>query len=264
MGPKPTRAHPVRRRMRLSDEAAAYVRERILAGELRPGEFIRSESIADELDISATPAREGLLVLQSEGFLRVIPRKGFVIAPLDPQDINDVFTAQALLAGELTARAAARAGDSDIHVLNELQDALERAAHDEDFDEVERINHSFHRSIFALAGSPKLQWMVGSTLGYAPRKFFAAIQGWPKASAQDHRQIIEMLSAGDGDGARKAMADHVLEAGRLLTEHIERVHAESHADDVSEDEAPRDDAHEEDAHEEDAPGLDEQDTTETT
>ncbi|OZC55510.1 GntR family transcriptional regulator [Rhodococcus sp. 06-621-2] len=213
---------PRRRRLRLSDEAAAHVRERILAGQLRPGEFIRSESVADELDISATPAREGLLVLQSEGFLKVEPRRGFVVAPLESRDVADVFTAQALLAGELTARAADAATPDDVAALSDIQDRLEKAAATADYEEVERLNHSFHRAVYALADSPKLQWLVGSTLGYAPRKFFAAIAGWPEASAHDHRCIVELLASGNAEEARSAMTDHVLEAGRLLTDHLDR------------------------------------------
>ncbi len=200
------------------------MRERILAGDLRAGEFIRSETVADELDISATPAREGLLVLQSEGFLRVMPRKGFVVAPLDPKDIEDVFTAQSLLAGELAARATTNTDPSVVSSLERIQDSLEEAAQLKNYDEVERLNHAFHRTVYALADSPKLQWLVGSTLGYAPRKFFAAIPGWPEASARDHRRIVELLAAGDSDGAREAMAEHILDAGRLLTSHVQNMH----------------------------------------
>ncbi|NIL77886.1 GntR family transcriptional regulator [Rhodococcus sp. B10] len=224
MSPSDPEERRPRRRLRLSDEAAAHVRERILAGELRAGEFIRSESVADELDISATPAREGLLVLQSEGFLRVMPRKGFVVAPLDPKDIDDVFTAQALLAGELTARAATHIDASVVAGLDVIQDKLEKAARVKNYDEVERLNHAFHRTVYALGDSPKLQWLVGSTLGYAPRTFFAAITGWPEASARDHRRIVELLAAGDPDGARAAMAAHILDAGRLLTAHVQNMH----------------------------------------
>ena len=70
------------RRGQLSDEVAGYVRELIMSGNLRPGEFIRQERIADELQLSATPVREGLLLLRGEGFLELKPRRGFVVAPL--------------------------------------------------------------------------------------------------------------------------------------------------------------------------------------
>lgn len=83
-----------RRRPRLSDEVSAYMRELIVSGRLRPCEFIRPENVAEELGVSATPAREGLLSLQSEGMLRVQPRRGFMVAPLSSTDISDVFTGQ--------------------------------------------------------------------------------------------------------------------------------------------------------------------------
>ena len=53
---------------------AGYVRELIMSGNLRPGEFIRQERIADELELSATPVREGLLSLRGEGFVELKPR----------------------------------------------------------------------------------------------------------------------------------------------------------------------------------------------
>ncbi|MGW0039503.1 GntR family transcriptional regulator [Gordonia sp. NB41Y] len=209
----------VRRRPRLSDEVSEYVRELIVSGQLQPGEFIRPENVAEELGVSATPSREGLLSLQSEGLLRVEPRRGFVVAPLSGDDIEDVFAGQALLAGELTARATPRLSADDLARLEQLQEELETAAAAVDGDEVERLNHEFHRTIYRAAGSPKLSWMIKSSLGYAPRRFFASVQGWPDASAHDHRAILDSLRLRDPDAARSSMTDHVRKAGQLLAEH---------------------------------------------
>src|ERR1700728_2398733 len=101
-------------RRQLSDEVASYVRELIMSGHLQPGDFIRQERIADELELSATPVREGLLCLKGEGFVQLKPRRGFVVAPLSAADIRDLFTAQALLAGELVGRAAVRMGTDSL------------------------------------------------------------------------------------------------------------------------------------------------------
>ncbi|MCX5045429.1 GntR family transcriptional regulator [Aldersonia sp. NBC_00410] len=217
--PSGTAARP-QRRPRLSDVAADHVRELIVSGQLAPGEFVRPEILADDLGISATPAREGLLTLQSEGFLRVEPRRGFVVAALSTADIADVYTAQALLGGELAARAAAKATDAEVVELEKIQSDLESAAKVQDFEAVERLNHEFHRRVYLMADAPKLRWLVRATLGYAPRKFFAAVEGWPEASAHDHRAIIDRLRANDGRGAREAMAQHVHNAGDLLAEHL--------------------------------------------
>ncbi|KNA92476.1 GntR family transcriptional regulator [Gordonia sp. w5E2] len=205
-----------RRRPRLSDEAAEHVRELIVSGQLEPGQFIRPETMAAELDISATPMREGLLTLQSEGLLRVEPRRGFMVSPLSANDIEDVFVGQSLLAGELAARATSRMSDDDLDALEKIQADLEHAADTADYDEVERLNHVFHRSIYSAAGSPKLSWMIKGSLNYAPRRFFASVDGWPQASAADHRAIIAGLRARDGEAARAAMVDHIRNAGHLL------------------------------------------------
>lgn len=192
------------------------MRELIVSGQLEPGQFIRPETMAAELDISATPMREGLLTLQSEGLLRVEPRRGFMVSPLSANDIEDVFVGQSLLAGELAARATSRMSDDELDALEKIQADLEHAAETADYDEVERLNHVFHRSIYSAAGSPKLSWMIKGSLNYAPRRFFASVDGWPQASAADHRAIIAGLRARDGEAARAAMVDHIRNAGHLL------------------------------------------------
>lgn len=206
--------------LRLSDLAAAHVRELIVSGQLRAGEFIRPETVADDLGISATPAREGLLLLQTEGFLTIEPRKGFSVTALSSEDIRDIYDAQALLGGELTARAAGLISPELVAELEQIQAELEQAAGDKDYDAVERLNHRFHQTIYRLAGSRKIRWLIKTTLPYAPRKFFAAVEGWPEVSAHDHRAIIDHLRSGDAEAARNAMAQHIRRAGAFLAEHL--------------------------------------------
>ena len=216
----PASADRKRGPLRLSDLAAAHVRELIVSGQLPAGEYIRPETVADDLGISATPAREGLLLLQTEGFLTIEPRRGFSVTALSSEDIRDIYDAQAMLGGELTARAARVISPELVDQLEEIQAELEQAASDNDYESVERLNHRFHETIYRLAGARKIRWLIKTTLAYAPRKFFAAVEGWPEASAQDHRAIIEHLRSGDEEAAREAMAHHVRKAGALLAEHL--------------------------------------------
>jgi DNA-binding GntR family transcriptional regulator len=212
-------------RGQLSNEVAAYVRELIMSGNLRPGDFIRQERIADELELSATPVREGLLSLRGEGFVELKPRRGFVVAPLSASDVRDLFTAQALLAGELVSRAVVRMGPDDLRGLTEVHEALRKAAADGNGALVESLNHDFHRRINTAADSPRLAWMLSISTRFAPRRFFATIPGWSKASANDHAAIIEAITAGDAATARAAMMQHIENAGKLLAANFESVDA---------------------------------------
>jgi len=212
-------------RRQLSDEVASHVRELIMSGVLRSGDFIRQERIAEELDLSATPVREGLLSLKGDGFVVLKPRRGFVVAPLNGSDVRDLFTAQALLAGELVFRAAQHVTKDELAELQRLHKELRKAANAGDGDLVEELNHSFHRGINLCAASPRLAWMLSIGSKFAPRRFFATIPGWSKASAQDHAAILAALVERDGAAARAAMTKHMENAGELLAEHFEAAQA---------------------------------------
>jgi DNA-binding GntR family transcriptional regulator len=208
-------------RRQLSDEVASYVRELIMSGHLRSGEFIRQERIAEELQLSATPVREGLLSLKGEGFVELKPRRGFVVAPLSASDVRDLFTAQALLAGELVSRATARMTPDELRELDQVHRALRKAAAAGDGGAVESLNHDFHRRINLIADAPRLAWMLSISTKFAPRRFFATIPGWSKASAQDHAAILKAITDRDAEQARAAMMRHMENAGELLAANFE-------------------------------------------
>lgn len=216
----------------LSDQAASYVRELIISGQLLPGEYIRQERLAADLGISATPVREGLLALRGEGFVRLEPRRGFVVDALSSQDVRDLFAAEAMIAGELASRAAGAVSDEDLTTLRELQEDLDRFARRRRYDEMEQRNHEFHRHINNIAASPKMAWLLSAGTRYFPRRFYASIRGWPDASLHDHGAVIEALAARDTDRARRAMHDHFVHAGDLLARHRDAVARPRQADRV--------------------------------
>ncbi len=207
-------------RPQLSDEAAAYVRELIMSGQIRSGDFIRQDAVADELGMSATPVREGLLALRGEGFVHLEPRRGFVVSELSPDDIRDLFDAQALLAGELAARASQRLSKDALDELAAIQKRLDQAAGEGAASDVESLNHSFHRLVNTSAASPKIAWMLLVSVRYAPRRFFADIEGWAHASVLDHAAVLDALRARSEVRSRAAMEEHLRNAGHLLVEHV--------------------------------------------
>jgi DNA-binding GntR family transcriptional regulator len=93
---------------------------------------------------------------------------------------------------------------------------LRKATAAGDGETVELLNHDFHRRINLIAGAPRLAWMLSISTKFAPRRFFATIPGWSRASAQDHAAIIKALKDRDGERARGAMMRHMENAGQLL------------------------------------------------
>src|SRR3954469_1843887 len=165
-------------RRQLADEVAGHLRDSIMAGHLRPGDFIRLEEIAAELGVSITPVREALLTLRGEDMVELVPRRGYVVAPLSRQDVRDLFTLQADIAGELAARATARITAEELAELAELQGELDDAVAAVRLDDIEHWEFEFHRIVNRAADARKLSWFLHTVTRYTPARFYSGDEGW--------------------------------------------------------------------------------------
>jgi len=205
------------RRQQLPDEVASYVRELIISGVVRPGDFLRMDRIAEAIGVSNTPVREGLLTLSNEGFVSQVPRRGFVVAPFSQQDIHDLFWAQAMLAGELAARAAKKITPEQLARAEQIMAAYEIANAANDKGEVADLAHALHREINLAADSIRLATLLGSVVKQLPSRFYATIEGGIEAARKEHPLIIAALRHRDARRAKRLMELHISrDADRLI------------------------------------------------
>ncbi len=134
----------------LKDAAAAYLREQILTGQLRPGTKIDQDEISDALGISRLPVREALIELAHESLIDAVPRRGAFVARLERVDIIDHYRIFGLIAGLAASRAATALTDEQLESLAEFHAAFVAAT---DADALTRWNHRFHRVINQAGGS---------------------------------------------------------------------------------------------------------------
>jgi DNA-binding GntR family transcriptional regulator len=209
------------RRPQLSEEIAGHIREMVMSGQLRPGEFIRLEAIAAELGTSVTPVREALMLLRGEDMVRQLPRRGYVVAPLSRVDVEDLFAVQARLAAELARRAAGRMDGDALAALDELNrsiaDVRTDAAH------LEQLEYEFHRRINTAADSPKLASLLRNASQYLPQRFYSSDPAWRARATRDHDALLAALHAGDADAAAAAIRAHVLDGADRLITHLESI-----------------------------------------
>jgi DNA-binding GntR family transcriptional regulator len=210
------------KRQQLPEEVATYVRGLIISGAVRPGEFLRMEPIAEAVGVSNTPVREGLLALRSEGVVRLVPRRGFVVAPFSQQDVHDLFWAQAQLAGELAARAAHKITPEQVERLLAVHKLHEDAMAGGDLERVSELGHTFHRHINKAADSYRLALLLNSIVKQLPSRFYVRIEGHAAATAKHHCRLVAAIGYRDADTARAVMKEHVLEGAELLIETLEQ------------------------------------------
>jgi DNA-binding GntR family transcriptional regulator len=210
-----------RRRQGLPEEVASYVRELVISGTVRPGDFLRLDRIAAEVGISITPVREGLLELRAQGYVRLLPRRGFVVEPFTAQDIHDLFWAQGFLAGELAARAAKNITAAQLDRLDNVVDTYDAAIAAGDNNRIIDLGHAYHREINLAAQSTRLAKLLDSVVKTLPPRFYATIHGWVDETRHEHPEIVDALRAADSKKARRLMERHISFGGDRLIETLE-------------------------------------------
>jgi DNA-binding GntR family transcriptional regulator len=206
----------------LSESVATHLREQILSGKLAKGEFLRIDAIAKALNVSTTPVREGLLLLQSESFVRLMPRRGFVVNSFSKGDLLDLFWAQATVGAELAARASKIISKEDFDRLQKLHIEHERAVSNKDDALAARLGHQFHRTINLAANSPRLALLLGGLTKQLPNRFYASIEGQLQGAVEYHPMIMNAMRVKDTDSVRSLMHRHILSGAEHLIEMLDR------------------------------------------
>lgn len=207
--------------LQLSGSVASHLREQIISGKLKPGDFLRIDAIASELGVSTTPVREGLLLLQSESFVRLLPRRGFVVNSFGKDDLRDIFWAQAVVGAELAGRAAVKMSKDELAQLQQLDAEHDKAFKAGDERHVQ-LGYEFHRFINLAAQSPRLALLLGSLSRQLPNRFYASIEGQVADTLQYHPIILDAMRMKDGDAVRSMMFRHIMSGAEHLIESLER------------------------------------------
>lgn len=198
-------------------KAYAAIRERIVSGDYPPASRITEQEISDTVGVSRTPAREALRQLQAEGFVRVVPYQGAVVAEWTAEDVDDIFELRAMLEPYGASRAASRitvAGIAELRQLAVEQHSESRHRRSGYLQRIGSLNSRFHHTLHQFAGSSRLNATL-SLLVETPLilQFFAHYRHEDLVrSARHHLEIVDALEARDGDWAAAVMRAHILAA----------------------------------------------------
>ena len=213
-------AEPVPARPSLAESAYAALKASILEGLLPPGHEAVEQVIADQLGMSRTPVHEAVLRLQHEGFLRVLPRRGVRVLPIDPDDLRQTYEVLIALEGAAAALLAARGAEAaeTLATMGDATAEMEAALGREDRAGWAAADDRFHRALLAGSGNPKLARLAETAADQAQRARSATAARRPEAvaSAQEHAAILAALAEGDPEAARAAVAAHRIRASREI------------------------------------------------
>lgn len=194
----------------LRDIVCDELRAQIVNGVYAPGAHLVEDRLAKELGVSRNPVREALRVLQAEGFIEMIPRRGAVVATLSDVEVRDIFDVRMALerlAAQLAARRAGPEGVDELRrVLGQAQDALAR----DDAARLTDLNAEFHEQILVVSGNGYLRDVMLQLRGRM-KWIFSRTASSPRGqhSLDEHVQLADAIERGDEDAAAELALRHV-------------------------------------------------------
>ena len=172
------------------------------------------------LGVSRTPVREAISLLEQEGFLRTIPRRGIFIVRKSKREIIEMIQMWAALESMAARLATISAPDSEIAKLRHLFDDFQNSPPSEHLADYSDANLAFHQAVIRLGGSKLIEDTARNLLIHvrAIRKATISQSDRAARSIIDHLKIIVALERRDTELAEKLTRQHTLD----LAAHVER------------------------------------------
>lgn len=194
------------------DRAYDFVKERILTGVYPGGDLLSEGEVAEAVGVSRTPVREAFLLLEAEGLMRLYPKRGALIVPVSPDEIEDVMDTRLLVERHAAARVAEHPPPGFAQDIDAILAAQRAALHAGDQAAFVEADRAFHRAIVDAAGNAILARLYDQLRDRLRRMSATAIARDPAVAEvflTEHRAIADALGRGDGDGAGVLLARHL-------------------------------------------------------
>jgi DNA-binding GntR family transcriptional regulator len=188
---------------------ADYLREGIISGLFPRGSRLKQAEIAERLQMSITPVREALKLLEAEGYVTGDSHRGASVVPFDESASEEVLELRLLLESRLIRGVIDNVTTDDITELRALAAEFEQAFKVGDRAAARGINYRLHRRLYSIADMPQTLHFVQILWARYPFDLINAVQGRGKDAAKEHDEILAAIVAGDATAAMLAMRKHI-------------------------------------------------------
>ena len=177
--------------------------------------------LSEDLGVSRTPIREAMTVLEQEGFVRSVPRRGIFVVRKTKREIFDLIVVWAALESMAARLAAVSASAEDIKGLRRLFNAFREESAAEQMNEYSQANIAFHQAILRMGGCRLIVDMTGNLFLHmrAIRAVSIRQENRFEISLREHTAIIDALEARDADTAERLVREHAMGLAAHVDKH---------------------------------------------
>ncbi len=207
------------------NQAVTCYRELILRlqrGDIKPGDYLREQLVAEEFGVSRTPVREALRQLEAEGLAAAEPRLGMRIRSLDYIEVMELYEVREVHERAVARIAATKVTDMEMQELESIQSSLEKSR--SDTTKMVELNQQFHYALLQVAKNRFLTKAVESMQRTVYILGPSTLEDNKRATVaiKEHRELIQALQQHDPDKAEAVMAEHWRNAQRSRIRQYQR------------------------------------------
>ncbi len=206
----------------VSEQVASYLRDAILSGEIRPGERILQETIAEQFGASRLPVREALRMLEVEGLTELEPNKGARVPKLDLHQVSVLYQLRERIEPLALIESLVRMDQRDIDELTHIHERIEA---NDDVATFLRLDREFHLLSYTKCGSDQILTTVtrfwNSTQYYRREfmRFSGPARRWVVNA--EHALLLDAIVRRDAVDAERYLSGHIRRTRIALEQHPE-------------------------------------------
>lgn len=195
------------------------LREAILKGILEGGMQLRQDKIARSFGVSRIPVREALRQLEAEGLVVFKPHRGAVVSTLSTEEIREIYEIRIALETMAIQLAIPQLTEEDLARAERILEEIDQEA---DTGRWSELNREFHATLYAPANRPHLFSLINTHRTNVDRylRIYISVMKRKRRSQLEHRRILEACKRRDGEGAVKALEEHLRGASEQLIAYL--------------------------------------------
>lgn len=207
----------------LNNWAYRIIKNQILDSEVKAGEQLRVESLAEKMGISRTPIREALLRLVNEGLVKAESRVGYFVRGMTKRDLVDLFELREILESYAAEKAATLLRDDELEYLQQLHKKSIQAVKQSKLSKFVELEIKLHNLIIEKSDNRRLSEVLESLKDLTYRERVLSVKSMDnlKASLKEHSDVVEALKRKNGKLAGQKMKKHIQSVKSRLLEFLD-------------------------------------------
>jgi DNA-binding GntR family transcriptional regulator len=202
----------------LPDRIYSTLEEAILEGKIKPGDRLIEDELSKGFGVSRGPIREALRLLEKDGLVKRVPRKGAIVEWISKDDISEMFQVRSVLEGLAAKIFCGRVTDEELSKLEEIYRQMEAEVEKKNTLKYRRLNREFHSMIIRGSRNRKILEIAEKyekQIRWFQKMALSSV-GRPEISLREHKAILAAFLRRQPEDAEREVRKHLEHASTMF------------------------------------------------